>query len=280
MPRACSHHCSGSCVCALALAASLAGCELLCPAAGPCPTCRRLVRTSGRNCAGHCGGSTAGSDSQHAKVSTRAAPDAARGDISSSPAARDAWDSCCEGQLLGWRGWDSAARQAAGARRPSRELRAPSVLRPRRLSCAGRAAPGQLERSATGRGFLAFPAGRGAGMLETDLAGVRSAPPYRHRGGRRGTRRSSSCKPHGVRMQALGLAATAHPCFCLPRRTKKGVGAGDTATGAGRSQGINSSGQARCVPSCAWGLCSPGAAACLLGLVSDLSPFPGRNENK
>lgn len=98
--------------------------------------------------------------------------------------------------------------------------------------------------------------------------------------GGEGLGRSSSCKPHGVRMQALGLAATAHPCFCLPRRTKKGVGAGDTATGAGRSQGINSSGQARCVPSCAWGLCSPGAAACLLGLVSDLSPFPGRNENK
>lgn len=216
MPRACSCSCSTLCVCALALAASLARCEPL------CPLCRWLLHLGAKLCRAlrweH-----GWQGQQHAKLSVRAAPDAARGDISSSLAAWDAWDSCCQGQLLGWGGWDSSARQAAGARRPSRELRAPSVLhprRPRRLSCPGRAAPGQLEQSATGRGFLAFPAGRGAGMLETDLAGVRSVPPQRHRGGRRGAQRSSSSQPHGARMQAPGLAATAHPYFYIPRRTK------------------------------------------------------------
>lgn len=69
---------------------------------------------------GHCPGARAAGTAMAQEVLLQAAPDTARGDISSSPAVWDASRSCCGGQLPGWEmlgflSW-------LGAWWPSREL--------------------------------------------------------------------------------------------------------------------------------------------------------------
>lgn len=113
-------------------------------------------------------------------------------------------------------------------------LRAPSPLSPPALlsrPCSSRPAGAICHRP----GIPGVPgrersrdAGNGSGRRQLCAS---STPAGRE--GRRGARRSSSSQPHGVRMQAPGLAATVHPCCYLPRRTKQRCRDGGTATGAG-----------------------------------------------